>query len=203
MMTSSLHPGRKAKRPLDLQWFGLVLLAGALAGPVRAQEHRPVVVADSLAAPVDTTLAYPAAPSDTAVVPTAAPIVDALAQVVGLEQQRRAAMVRGDTHTLSGIMAEDATYVHSTGIMQTRDELFRLLENKTIRYLKFDVEKTSYRVYGNTIVGTGVQRIEVLSGGKTLVLRSRYTVVYTMRDGTEKMVAYQSTSMPEMVTQAK
>jgi hypothetical protein len=189
-------------RPLVLTCLGFVLLAGAIAGPVRAQEHAPVVAADSLAAPVDTTLAHPAA-ADMAVTPTAAPHVDALAQVVALEQQRRAAMVAGDTRTLSGILAEDATYVHSTGIMQTRDELFRLLENKTIRYLKFDVEKTSYRVYGNLIVGTGVQRVEVMSGGKSLVLHSRYTVVYTMRDGTEKLVAYQSTSMPEMVTKTK
>jgi hypothetical protein len=189
-------------RPLVLTCLGIVLVAGAIAAPVRAQEHAPVA-ADSLAAPVDTTLAHPAAPADTAAVHAAAPHVDALAQVVGLEQQRRGAMVVGDTRTLSSIIAEDATYVHSTGIMQTRDELFRLLENKTIRYLKFDIEKTAYRVYGNTIVGTGVQRVEVLSGGKSLVLHSRYTVVYTLRDGTEKLVAYQSTSMPEMVTRTK
>jgi ketosteroid isomerase-like protein len=93
--------------------------------------------------------------------------------------------------------------VHSTGVMQTRDEFFRLLENKTIRYLSFDVEKTSYRVYGDTVVGTGVQRIEVMSGGKSLVLHSRYTVMYTMRAGTEQLIAYQSTPMPELATKAK
>ena len=186
-----------------LTWLGIVLVTGTMAVRVGAQEHAAAVAADSLAAPADTTRGHPAASADTTATSTAAPRVDALAQVVGLEQQRRGAMVAGDTHTLSGIIAEDATYVHSTGIMQTRDELFRLLENKTIRYLKFDVEKTSYRVYGNTVVGTGVQRVEVVSGGKSLVLHSRYTVVYTMRDGTEKLVAYQSTSMPEMVTKTK
>jgi hypothetical protein len=42
-----------------------------------------------------------------------------------------------------------------------------------------------------------------MSNGKTLVSYSRYTVVYAMVEGEEKMVAYQSTPMPELATKAK
>jgi hypothetical protein len=173
----------------------VTVIAVAATMPLQAQTP----AGDTLSAPVDT---MRTAPVDTAIAhpaaPPAAPRADALAQVVGLEEKRRKAMVAGDTKALETIIAEDATYVHATGIMQKRVELLRLLANKTIQYISFDLEKSSYRVYGATVVGTGVQKIKVVSGGKTLVIHSRYTVVYAEKDGVEKLIAYQSTPLPEM-----
>jgi len=167
--------------------LGAALAALVAVAPARAQQPH----ADSLAAPVDTVVtARPDQPADS-------PNPATLAEVVALEDKRRKAMVAGDIITLQTIIAEDATYVHATGIMQTRDELLRLLANKTIQYLSFEVEKTSYRVYGSTVVGTGVQAIKVRSGGKSLAIKSRYTAVYAERDGAEKLIAYQSTPLPE------
>jgi len=153
---------------------------------------------DSLSAPVDTTAVAPEKPA-----PVDAGHPDALAQVVALEERRRKAMVAADVKTLETIIAGDATYVHSTGIMQKRDELLRLLANKTIQYKSFELEKTSYSVYGTTVVGTGVQKIAVMAGGQSRVIHSRYTVVYAERDGTEKLIAYQSTPLPEMTSPKK
>ena len=96
-------------------------------------------------------------------------------------------------------MAADATYVHSTGLIQKRDELFSMLERGDIRYVSFTVDTVEYRVYGDTVVGTGAQHIELTSGGKALTSHSRYTVVYAPAGGGLKMVAYQSTPLPEIV----
>ncbi len=170
-----------------------VAFAIAGAGARTAPPDSDAVRVDSLAAPVDTT----------AIAPAPAPVAgrpDPLALVVALEDKRRKAMVAADVKTLTGLIAPDATYVHSTGIMQTREELLRLLANKTIVYKSFDMEKTAYRVYGTTIVGTGVQRITVMAGGKTREIHSRYTVTYAERDGVETLIAYQSTPLPEMTT---
>lgn len=158
-----------------------------LTGMLTAAAFAPGAATDSTVAPADTTRAT-----------IQVPAVDPLAQVVAREEQRRKAMVAGDVKTLSEIITEDATYVHSTGIMQTRDELLRLLANKTIVYKSFDIEKTAYRVYGTTIVGTGVQTIAVMAGGKARIIHSRYTVTYAEKDGSEKLIAYQSTPLPEM-----
>jgi hypothetical protein len=161
---------------------------------------------DSTAAPADTTHLnlHDGRPDSTTIQVPGIPLgADALAQVVGLEEKRRKAMVAADTKTLEAIIAEDATYVHSTGIMQKRDELLRLLANKTIQYISFDLEKSSYSVYGTTVVGTGVQKIAVMAGGKSRVIHSRYTVVYAERDGAEKLIAYQSTPLPEMTAPKK
>lgn len=166
--------------------------------------HAQTVPPDSIASRVDSLATHADSTSTPPDVPRAVENkTDALAQVVALEDKRRKAMVAGDVKTLTGLIAADATYVHSTGIMQTRDELLRLLANKTIVYKSFDMEKTSYRVYGTTIVGTGVQRITVMAGGKTRVIHSRYTVTYAERDGAETLIAYQSTPLPEMAPAKK
>ena len=119
--------------------------------------------------------------------------------VRALETRRQAALVAADTKTLAEIFAPNATYVHANGLMQTRDELFSVLERGDIRYLSFVLEDVRYRAYGETVVGTGVQRLEVESAGKSMGLRSRYTVVYVGRGEAAKLVAYQSTSVPEMM----
>ena len=116
--------------------------------------------------------------------------------VRALELRRQAAMVAADTRTLSVILAEDATYAHSNGLVQSRGELFRALERGDIRYVEFTPEDVAYRAYGCAVVGTGVQRIRVESEEKRLQLRSRYTVVYVASDGDWKLVAYQSTPAP-------
>jgi hypothetical protein len=171
----------------------VAVIVATAAATCRAQLVHP----DSIHAPPDTTVTAPADKTTVSQHP------DALAQVAALEEKRRRAMVAADVNTLATIIAADATYVHSTGIMQNRDELLRLLSNQSIQYLAFDVEKTAYRVYGGTVVGTGVQKIKVMQGRKSMVIRSRYTVVYAERNGTEELIAYQSTPLPEMTTTTK
>jgi hypothetical protein len=121
---------------------------------------------------------------------------DLIARVDILEKARRAAMISANTKQLASIMSEHATYTHSTGLMQTRDQLLRALEAGKFHYLSVTVDEVKYRAYNDTVVGSGVQRIDVESGGKTLTLRSRYTVVYVLAGGELKLVAYQSTSSP-------
>ena len=123
-----------------------------------------------------------------------------VAHVDSLEAARRTAMVAGDVKTLADLIAADATYVHSTGLIQRRDELFSMLERGDIRYVSFTVDVVEYRTYGDTVIGTGVQNIELTSAGKPFTSRSRYTVVYAPTGGDFRMVAYQSTSLPEIVT---
>ncbi|HET6350200.1 MAG TPA: nuclear transport factor 2 family protein [Candidatus Krumholzibacteria bacterium] len=155
----------------------VLLLAVMGAVPVHAQ--------------MDSTVTVPAE--------TASSADAAIAHVRALEVQRQSAMVKPDLAVLQQIFAEDATYVHSNGLLQTRDELFRMLERGEIRYLSFQVERVSYRPYGNdTVVVSGVQRIQLSSSGKTFESYSRYTAVYAPVDGVVKLVSYQSTSMPEV-----
>jgi hypothetical protein len=126
-----------------------------------------------------------------------------VSRVAGLEDARRAAMVAGDVKALERLIDERATYVHSNGLIQSRDELFSMLSRGDIRYVSFAVEAVQYRAYGSTVVGTGVQIVRLASGGNPFTSRSRFTVVYVDEDGEPRMAAYQSTALPEVVREER
>ncbi|HEX6791497.1 MAG TPA: nuclear transport factor 2 family protein [Candidatus Krumholzibacteria bacterium] len=155
------------------------------------------VLTDTLA--VDTlrarTPAIPAAPATAPPVPSVA--IEAVRVLEGL---RQTAMVAADTKALAEIIAEDATYVHANGLMQTRAQLFSMLESGEMKYVAIKLEDARYRAYDGTVIGTGVQRIDVKSAGKSLALRSRYTVVYVASEAGWKLVAYESTPTPKVTT---
>ncbi len=125
----------------------------------------------------------------------------AIDQVAALEATRQQAMVAADVDRLAELLAPDMTYVHSTGLMQSRDDLLGVLKRGEIRYKAFKIESVSYRAYGSTVVGTGVQTLDLEASGKPLTSRSRFTVVYAPVDGRLQLIAYQSTSMPQLVMQ--
>jgi hypothetical protein len=125
----------------------------------------------------------------------------AIAAVEELEHSRQHATVSVDEGALSAILADDMVYIHSTGLAQSKGDFLGMLSRGDIRYVAFRVESVSYRVYGSTVVGTGVQAIDLVSSGKPFVSRSRYVVVYVPVQGAYQLVSYQSTSMPEIVMQ--
>jgi ketosteroid isomerase-like protein len=172
----------------------ILLVALAIVAINASASRSQSVHAPDLGAPVDTTLKA---------LPDEANGSPAVSQVQALEEQRKKAMVAADVKTLETIIADDATYVHSTGIMQKRDELLQALANKSIRYISFNIEKTSYRVYGDAVVGTGMQEIKVMQGTNSRVIKSRYTVVYADRNGSLQLVAYQATALPVATTPKK
>jgi hypothetical protein len=121
----------------------------------------------------------------------------AVAAVVKLEETRRAAMVSVDRRGLEELFDTGATYIHSTGLLQSRGDMLDMLTSGDVRYVAFAVDTVSYHAYGSTVVGTGVQSIDLEVSGKALVSRSRYTVVYVASGGRYRLVAYQSTPLPE------
>ncbi len=129
---------------------------------------------------------------------TADDLVNAVKQ---REAARQRAMIDVDQAALDDLFAADATYVHSNGLFQTKTGVIAMLAKKELRYVAFDVKEATYRVYGESVVCTGVQSISLTSSGRPFQSNSRYTVVYAMIDGKPRVVAYQSTLLPEIVKQ--
>jgi hypothetical protein len=127
----------------------------------------------------------------------------AVAAVEDLEHARQHAMVSVDIDVLDEILSEDLTYIHSTGLAQSKDDLLGMLAKGDIRYVSFRMEAVTYRSYNGAVVGSGVQSIDLTSSGKPFTSRSRYTVVYVPVKGSLRMVSYQATTMPEIVMQEK
>jgi len=135
--------------------------------------------------------------------PAAAQESDVRAQLQALETRRLEAMRAADVKALAQILAEDMTYTHSTGLMQTRDQLLTLLGSGVVRYLSFETHDIAWRVYDGAAVATGRQTLSLESEGRPVTARNRFTVVYARHGGDWRCVAYQSTALPEMKVQEK
>jgi hypothetical protein len=124
-----------------------------------------------------------------------------VAAVEQREAERQRAMVAVDLKALDDLFAADATYVHTNGIGQSKADLVAMLTRGDIRYVSFEVKEAAYRVYGQTVVGNGTQTITLTTSGTPFTSNSRYTVVYATVGGKPRVVAYQSTSLPDIVMQ--
>ena len=59
-------------------------------------------------------------------------------EVLQLERQRAAAMVREDIGALQELLAEDLSYTHSDGRRDTKESLLALIAGPSMRYLGID-----------------------------------------------------------------
>jgi ketosteroid isomerase-like protein len=121
----------------------------------------------------------------------------AAAQVKGAEEARFQAMVKGDQAALDRLLAADLTYTHSSGKLETKQELMALIKEGRYQYRSFTPREMKVRVYGETAVVTGLAEVEVTTDGKPLALKLRYTNVHLRKDGRWQLVAWESTRVAE------
>jgi ketosteroid isomerase-like protein len=128
---------------------------------------------------------------------TSATDLDRERQVLEAEERRRAALVANDLDTLSQILGDDLTYVHSSAAQDTKASFIESLRTGRFRYEAMEMADLAARVYGDTAVVTGrfVARV-VLQDGSVVTPKPRVLMVYTLRDGRWQMVAWQSTNIP-------
>jgi len=119
-------------------------------------------------------------------------------QVMQAEKERFAAMVKGDRAVLEKLLADDLTYIHSTALLQTKDEFIKSLLAGNIDYVSIvpSESDSKVRVNGNTAIMTGLAAVNVIDTGKDRKIRIRYTTVYANRGGAWLLQAWQSTVIP-------
>lgn len=113
------------------------------------------------------------------------------------ETRRFEAMTKGDVAALDGLLAEELTYTHSTGQVETKRQFLDDVRSGRLKYEFIAPEDVLVRVYGTTAVATGRARIQVRTQGQEMGIQIRYTDVYVKRAGRWKLVAWQSTRLPE------
>src|SRR4028118_32531 len=92
----------------------------------------------------------------------AAETTDPRQEVLAADARRIAAMVQGDLKALEGLLAEDLTYTHSNGQVETRTRFLEGLRAGTLRYLAVEPSDAVVRVHGGSALGT---RRAALRGG--------------------------------------
>jgi ketosteroid isomerase-like protein len=125
--------------------------------------------------------------------PALAAAQDARQEILAADDRRFAAMVQGGQAALDGLLADDLTYTHSTGQMETKAQFLASLKAGKLRYLSAESADREVRLYGDVAVVTGRATVKASTEGKELLLPLRFTEVWVKRGGGWKLAAWQST----------
>jgi len=119
------------------------------------------------------------------------------AEVLRADDGRFDAMVRGDWAALEAALADDLTYVHSTARLESKAEHVGNLRAGKPHYRGVAPRDRRVRVHGGVAVVNGVSDIHVERDGKEQRFTVRYLAVYTMAGAAWRMIAWQSTRVPD------
>ena len=117
-------------------------------------------------------------------------------QVREVERQRVQSLTGNDLTALERILADDMTYTHSNGLVDSKASFLASLRSGDVRYQMMEHEDVQVRIYKETAVMTGRTKVKVRSKGEDLNLQLRFTLVYAKQAGRWRMVAWQSTRLP-------
>src|SRR4051812_47239181 len=77
----------------------------------------------------------------------------------------KTALLQKDSVELSNLLANDVTYGHTTGLMQTKAQLIRSVVSGEQDYKSIEPTDMNIRIYGNTGVVTMKSKVSMLSKG--------------------------------------
>ncbi|HXR33516.1 MAG TPA: nuclear transport factor 2 family protein [Verrucomicrobiae bacterium] len=136
---------------------------------------------------------------------TAIPVAgadSAEAAVRAAETARTTALIHADLPALDKLMAEDVTYVHASGKMDTKSSYLDALRSGQLRYISWQLKKLNVRVSGETAVLDGVYLVRANDfrvQHDPIDITVFFLTVYARRDGRWRQIAWQSTKAPPSV----
>jgi hypothetical protein len=117
--------------------------------------------------------------------------------IIELDRKRMTAMAQNDVESLRKMLCKGLVYTHSSARQDTKDSLLQGMESGSTVYTSIVPSDVKAQDLGNAVVLTGVAAISVNSNGKPNSFRVRFTDVYENQNGTWRMIAWQSTKIPE------
>jgi ketosteroid isomerase-like protein len=119
------------------------------------------------------------------------------ADVLRADDRRFEAMRKGDWAALDAALADDLTYVHSTARLESKAEHIANLRGGKPHYRGIAPRERTARVHGNIGVVNGVSEMHVERDGKEQRFTVRYLAVYAKAGSDWRMIAWQSTRVPD------
>jgi ketosteroid isomerase-like protein len=114
--------------------------------------------------------------------------------------RRVRALIHADRAELEAVLADDLTYGHSDGRLQTKAELLAALTSGVVTYQSYDGPAPAVRIQNNVALLTGVAELEATARGTRVNLWLRYLAVYAKHEGGWKLTAYQSSRLEQPPT---
>ena len=120
-----------------------------------------------------------------------------IACLVERDERRFEAMRTGDWSALDAARADDLVYVHSTARLETKAEHIANLRAGKPHYRGIAPRERRARVHGSVGVVSGVSEMHVERDGKEQRFTVRYLAVYAQTGDRWRMIAWQSTKVPD------
>ena len=117
--------------------------------------------------------------------------------VLQLEHDWTQAYLNHDVAALELVLADDWTYSPSDGSFKTRSQYIEEFRVDTMKYQSIDQQNVNVRIYGNTAVVSGEERIKGTDGGKPVTLHIRFTDVLVKTNGHWHAVASHESTIPQ------
>jgi ketosteroid isomerase-like protein len=116
--------------------------------------------------------------------------------VLDFQTARFNAMVNADLESLEDLLAEDLTYTHTTGWIETKSEFLSTVESGRIDYVAVTPREVNVRIYGDIAVLTGLSRMQGKVGDRAVDFTIRFTDVSRRIGNSWQLVAWQSAKLP-------
>ena len=104
----------------------------------------------------------------------------------------KTALIQKDSVSLSKLLADDVSYGHSNGWVQTKAQLIRDVMSGVQDYKTIEPSNLNIRVYENTAVVTMQSKSNMIFQGKPLDLSMNILLVWVKKNNDWKLIARQS-----------
>jgi ketosteroid isomerase-like protein len=124
---------------------------------------------------------------------------DQVSEVMAIEQARIQALDSSDIPALERIMADDVTYVHASGKVDTKASYLAAIKSGQLHYISWTRKDLHVRMLGDAAVVNGEYAVRVTDSrvqASPLELSIFILSVYARRDGRWQQIAWQSTRDP-------
>jgi ketosteroid isomerase-like protein len=123
------------------------------------------------------------------------PVRAADAPAIRADRVRFEAQVKADVATLEKLLAPELTYVHSSGVLDSKDGYIGAIKSGKTKYKSIVPEEVTARTFGDVTIVNGKATVDLLSDGKDVHLVLRYTDVWVKRSGVLQMVSWHSSRL--------
>lgn len=117
-------------------------------------------------------------------------------EILGLEDQRLAAMVARDFGALEKLVHEDLLYTHSSGITDTKASWLESMKAGKTKYKSASTSDRQVRFFGEVALVRGKAAIEAEINGQPRSLRLFFLNAWTRTPQGWKFAAWQSCPQP-------
>jgi hypothetical protein len=113
--------------------------------------------------------------------------------LIKTDQQRHAALLASDTDTLDELFTDDVIYLHSTGVIDTKQAYLDGLKNGVTRYVQIDYQPAQYRMGNGFALIQGKVVMQLLINGEPKEVRGTIISTWRFEKQRWRMMSWQAT----------